>query len=214
MTRLTTQELDLIQNSRRTTEFAAAHTSTLFPVLKGAWSQLVHAVRQSRQRRRVTQDLQRLNDHLLRDIGVSRMEIESRADQMAAAQLPAPAPLPVSANEPSWRASFRQWRQRRATIRQLEELDARLLADIGLVRSDIPAVAAQLAATDTVAHEETSHWNAVFHGLRQWNLSRRAASQMARLGTDTLSDLGYVKGDVDWVPEVLAERRLDKKAAA
>ena len=46
--------------------------------------------------------------------------------------------------------------------------------------------------------------------LRQWNLSRQAAAQMARLDPDVLSDLGYVKGDVDWVPEVLAKRRLHR----
>ena len=208
MTRLTEQELDLIQNSRRAGAPAAAHENPLVAALKGAWTQFVHGIRQARLRRGATRDLQRLNDHLLRDIGLERMEIETCAAQMAAGQVPAPAAVP------SLRARFRRWRQRRATIAQLESLDARLLADIGLVRGDIPAVATQMAATDTVAHEEATYWNAVFQGLRRWNLSRRAAGQMARLGADTLSDLGYVKGDVDWVPEVLAERRLSKKKAA
>jgi len=35
---------------------------------------------------------------------------------------------------------------------------------------------------------------------------------MARLDPDMLADLGYVKGDVDWVPEILARRRLGKPA--
>ena len=208
MTRLTEQELDLIQNSRRAGAPAAAHENPLVAALKGAWTQFVHGIRQARLRRGTTRDLQCLNDHLLRDIGLERMEIKTCAAQMVAAQAPAPTA------GPSLRTRVRQWRQRRATIAQLQSLDERLLADIGLVRGDIPAVAAQMAAADSVAHEETSYWNAVFLGLRRWNLSRRAAGQMARLGTDTLSDLGYVKGDVDWVPEVLAERRLGEKAVA
>ncbi len=44
--------------------------------------------------------------------------------------------------------------------------------------------------------------------LRQWDISRRAASQMVRIDPDLLQDIGYVKGDIDWVPEVMAERRL------
>ncbi len=208
MTRLTEQELDLIQNSRQAGAPAAAHENPLFAAVKGTWTQVVHGIRQARLRRGTIRDLHRLSDHQLRDIGLERMEIEACAAQMAAAQTPAPA---AGSN---LRTRFRRWRQRRATIAQLESLDDRLLADIGLVRGDIPAVAVQMAATDTVTHAETSYWNAVFQGLRRWNLSRLAAGQMARLGANTLSDLGYVKGDVDWVPEVLAERRLGEKAVA
>jgi hypothetical protein len=31
---------------------------------------------------------------------------------------------------------------------------------------------------------------------------------MVRIDPDLLHDIGYVKGDIDWVPEVMAERRL------
>jgi uncharacterized protein YjiS (DUF1127 family) len=44
--------------------------------------------------------------------------------------------------------------------------------------------------------------------LQQWNLSRQAANDMARIDQEALADLGYVKGDVDRVPEGLAERKL------
>ena len=45
--------------------------------------------------------------------------------------------------------------------------------------------------------------------LRRWNLSRQAAGDLARLDEEALADLGYVKGDVDWVPEAPAERKLN-----
>ena len=94
-----------------------------------------------------------------------------------------------------------------------------MLADIGVIRHDIPATAKDLAAREVGSgtrptFEQTNYWDSVLQALGQWELSRQAASQMARLHPDTLSDLGYVKGDVDWVPEVLARRRLDQHKAA
>ena len=44
MTRLTEQELDLIQNSRRAGAPAAAHENPLVAALKGAWTQFVHVM--------------------------------------------------------------------------------------------------------------------------------------------------------------------------
>lgn len=39
-------------------------------------------------------------------------------------------------------AAFAAWRHRRMAIAELEALDPRILADIGIVRADIPAIAA------------------------------------------------------------------------
>jgi uncharacterized protein YjiS (DUF1127 family) len=97
--------------------------------------------------------------------------------------------LPAPTVRPGLLQSLRRWRERRTA----------LYAE---------------TATPAEAAEEEGFWASVVESFRQWNLSRQAAGEMARLGPDTLSDLGYVKGDVDWVPEVLAERSLQETKAA
>ena len=105
------------------------------------------------------------------------------------------------------------------TIRQLEALSDRMLADIGLVRGDVRDFVkrqenGQVTEAGLPTLEQTNYWDSVVRAIRQWDLSRQAASQMARFNADTLHDLGYVKGDVDWVPEVMAQRKLDNQQAA
>ena len=90
----------LIQNSGRTNESAAAREYPLVAALKGSWTQFVHGIRRAHLRREAIRDLQRLNTHLLRDIGLEPMEIEACAAQMAATMLPAPEAAPRAAHIP------------------------------------------------------------------------------------------------------------------
>jgi len=78
------------------------------------------------------------------------------------------------------------------------------------IRVTEPASAAP--ARISPVHDLVHQLEAAVRPLRQWQMSRIAANQMARLDPDMLADLGYVKGDVDWVPEVLTQRRLDQPA--
>jgi uncharacterized protein YjiS (DUF1127 family) len=113
-------------------------------------------------------------------------------------------------------AALRRWNFRRRTINRLASLDDRLLDDIGLVRANIPEFVRSLDKAvvsgrieGQTAAQRVRKVRGPLQVLRQWNLSRRAAGEMARLDSEALADLGYVKGDVDWVPEVLAERKLN-----
>lgn len=179
------------------------------------------------RRRRTAAELSRLDDALLRDIGVMRGEIPFIAEQAVAPERSA------DSVRPSWIARRRQARMRRAIVRQLEVLPDWALEDIGIPRHEIGAVAARIAAGQAATpetevpeirvtepapiavspvHDLMHRVEAAVRPLRQWQISRVAANQLARLDPDMLADLGYVKGDVDWVPEVLAERRLRSPA--
>ncbi len=176
---------------------------------------LIIRVRKWLKQRAAIRELKALDDRMLADIGLARGEIRAAVE---AAEEAAP-----TAHEPGLVAGFvtrfRLWSRRRAAIREIEALDDRMLADIGVIRHDIPAAVEGLAAREAGGGtrptlEQSNYWNSVVRALGQWELSRQAASQMARLHADTPSDLGYVKGDVDWVPEVLARRRLNQHKAA
>ena len=181
------------------------------------------AITRGWRRRQTIKQLQGLSNRMLDDIGLSRDQIAEVATQLAAR----PASATPHRGEPIMRtflAKARRARLRRASIRELEQLSDRVLADIGMTRSQIPAAvdralktkSAQAPAAPSGAspvHELLSRLEGAVRPLRQWHLSRTAAGQIARLDNATLADLGYVKGDVDWVPEVMAKRKIANSTA-
>ena len=235
MARLTEREMDLIQNARPAAPFGAEDVDTAIrqarylrsEIMAGhvrlasralaRWTRLdkaarlaadlvVRPLRKAMLKSRTVRELRRLDDRMLLDLGLTRGDVEAFAGTLVEKRLPA---------RPGLFARIRNWVQRQRTIRALEALDDRLLADIGLERGRI-AVAVDLAGprgsqADAPRSEVVDR---TYTALRQWNLSRQAASEMSKLGPDVLSDLGYVKGDVDWVPEVLAKRRVTEGKAA
>jgi uncharacterized protein YjiS (DUF1127 family) len=160
--------------------------------------------------RRAMAQLHGLDDRALRDIGIERGQIETVVEgtKVETPRTPRPEVGPI--------AALRRWIVRRRTINTLSTLDDRLLEDIGLVRSHIPAFVLDLDKAmlsgrieGSTAAQKILGAASALRSPGQWNPSRRAAGDMTRLDPDALADLGYVKGDVDWVPEVLAERKLN-----
>ena len=181
------------------------------------------------QRRTAIRELDALDDRLLADIGLVRGDIPQVVEDMlpvtgtSAGSSAVAAVTRLARNltlaAAALKSAIRRRLERRATIRQLEALSDRVLADIDLVRGEIPGFvngqrSDRAAEAGQPTLEQTNYWDSVVRALRQWDLSRQAASQMARFNADTLRDLGYVKGDVDWVPEVMAERKLNNQKAA
>lgn len=180
----------------------------------------------ARRRRQTIKQLQGLSDRMLKDIGLSRDQIVGVATLLAARPAVDTGHRAKPSAEPVVRsllAKMRRARLRQATIRELEQLPNRVLDDIGISRGQIPAAVdhilkkrnAQAPASQSggsPVHELLSHLEGAVRPLRQWHLSRKTAGQIARLGNATLTDLGYVKGDVDWVPEVMAKRKIANSA--
>ena len=163
-------------------------------------NRLLTAFEERRERARLLGELERLDDRMLADIGLARYDLREHVRQMRVEPKP-------SLVRRAWRA-FKEARARRATARQLYALSDAVLADIGIERGQIRAYAAGELDIDRGARK--SHVvKRLATSLRQWNLSRQAVSDMVRIDAKLMADIGYVKGDVDWVPEVLANRRLE-----
>ena len=176
------------------------------------------AISRAWRRRETINQLQSLSDRMLEDIGLNRGQIVEVATRMAADSA-TDAPHRAEPVALSFLAKVRKARVRRATIRELENLSDRVLSDIGISRGQIPAevdrILEKRSAQAPVAqsgnspvHALLSRIESAIRPLRQWHFSRVAAGQIARLGNATLSDLGYIKGDVDWVPEDMAKRKI------
>jgi uncharacterized protein YjiS (DUF1127 family) len=184
------------------------------------------------KRRAAIRELEALDDRVLADIGLVRGDIDEAVDRAIAARLPekAAVPSPVSrvlAALGAWNpgrpakslaAWYRRWLKRRATIRELQALDDRMLADIGLLRPDIPAAMERLeqGATKTAqpTFEQSNYWDSVVRMLRHAELTREAAREIVRQDPEGLVDLGHRHADLEWAPAGLAEPRPAKHQAA
>lgn len=134
--------LSVVQTARTLrAEFIADHTRRGLEAF-GRWSGLsavFSALRRRLRHRRTLTALGRLDDRLLNDIGVSRAEIEATAAFCCEAQPPR--------GESVWQqlgAWLGREHRRRRTIRELSAMSDEMLADVGISRADIPAVAAAL----------------------------------------------------------------------
>jgi uncharacterized protein YjiS (DUF1127 family) len=196
----------------------------------GAITQIiVKPIAAMNRRRRTIQELNRLDARLLRDIGLERADIEVVAAALAEESGPrlawkSAARRLVAGLAADLAGRIETARMRRRTIRSLEALSDKVLEDIGIRRSEIEATVNRLVGEQAVRDDgQTQAAKAKDHGLRaqaaealrplrQWHISRLAAVQMARFDPEALADLGYVKGDIDWVPEVMAKRKLQQPA--
>lgn len=125
-------------------EFIADHTRRALAAF-GRWSglsTLAAALRRRLQHHRTLQALTQLDDRLLNDIGVSRTDIHATA-AFCCDEQPEASPS-VWHRLGAW---LSRERRRRQTIRELSAIPDALLADVGIARADIPAVAAALADT-------------------------------------------------------------------
>lgn len=110
----------------------------------GRWSGLravAVALRRRLQHRRTLTALTQLDDRLLRDIGVSRADIEATVAFCCEQE---------SEETPSVWQRFGAWlnreRRRRQTVRELSAMPDEILADVGIERAEIAAVAAALVS--------------------------------------------------------------------
>ncbi len=149
----------------------------------------------------VAHELRQLDSRMLSDIGLSRSEIDRVPGESVGGKGEGnPLSLP-----PLARGKLVDWANKRATYRSLMSLDDRMLSDIGLNRADIPALVDALRGPlPPVSGFEAE----VVMPLKQWNLWRVAHKQLSQLDNRMLSDIGFVRGDIDWVADELAARSV------
>jgi len=140
--------LSVVQTARvLRSQFIADHLhsgSTAF----GRWtglSALFASLGRRMKRRRTLKALGQLDNRMLSDIGVSRAEIAATAALCCAEK--AESTPSVWARLGAW---LRRESARRRTVNELSAMSDDMLADIGIAREEIPAVAAAVAAGEPV----------------------------------------------------------------
>ena len=163
-------------------------------------------------RRQLIAELEALDEASLADIGLKRWQIAEAADRFGGPKGPSLAWLAVRLGGLVLAGVVRtlsRWYQRQKAYQQLMTLDEHTLRDIGISRTEIPALIAQMAAADHRAGPAA--WtleDELIRPLRQWNRSRATARTLNAMDDRMLSDIGMVRGDIDWVSEAMAQRSL------
>jgi len=134
--------LSVVQTARTLrAEFIADHTHRGLEAF-GRWSGLTalfSSLRRRLRHRRTLTALGGLDDRLLSDIGISRADIEATAAFCCESQ--------PHRGESVWQKAgtwLSREHRRRQTIRELSAMSDEMLADVGIARADIPAIAADL----------------------------------------------------------------------
>jgi uncharacterized protein YjiS (DUF1127 family) len=198
MTRFTASEKVMLGRAMA----PAAVTRSIAPqTVGGALRELTAAILRPLRRRAISERLERLDDRLLDDIGIQRLQIDVIADSVASRQAPSVG-VALGHLFAALVKSMAAWGERRTAYRELNALDDRMLSDIGIARADIPAVVAGMTATRQADGADP------LEAVRRWARSRAAAQDLNALDNRTLDDIGMVRGDIDWVAEELAIRSL------
>jgi uncharacterized protein YjiS (DUF1127 family) len=162
------------------------------------------------KRGKIARELRMLDERMLSDIGLSRSDI----DRIAVESVGGKGEWIVLSLVAYVGRKIAGWAHKRAAYRSLMALDNRMLADIGLTRSDIPTVVGAMRGPLAVSVVDRGFETEVVMPLKQWNLWRIAHKQLNQLDNRMLSDIGLVRGDIDWVADELAARAVTKAANA
>jgi uncharacterized protein YjiS (DUF1127 family) len=162
------------------------------------------------RRGKIARELRMLDQRMLSDIGLSPSDI----DRIAAESVGGKGEWIVLSLLAYLGRAIANWAQKRAAYRSLMALDDRMLADIGLARSDIPQLVSAMRGPLATPAVDGSFEAEVVMPLKQWNLWRVAHKQLNQLDNRMLSDIGFVRGDIDWVADELAARAVIKTANA
>jgi len=147
------------------------------------------SLRHSLTRMAVERELSALDDRSLADIGVIRANIGCVANKAAGGR-GFEAAFTEMLND-AIVVPFKLWLERSKTERNLSRLSDRELLDIGLTRWDIPAVVKSIGVEHITSTSEGEE-----------GVDEKPTKVRHRL----LPEVGVVRGDIDWLTSVVANR--------
>ena len=162
------------------------------------------------KRGKIARELRMLDERMLSDIGLSPSDI----DRIAVESVGGKGEWIALSLVAYVGRKIANWAHKRAAYRSLMALDDRMLADIGLTRSDISMVVDAMRGPLGTPTVDGNFGTEVIMPLKQWNLWRVAHKQLNTLDNRMLSDIGFVRGDIDRVADELAARTVTKAANA
>jgi len=188
----------------------ATAAKTPVSLAPGANQSLLQILLRPFARAQVLSELRRLDNRMLSDIGITRSDIA----HVAACSVEGKDEWVIVSLAKYAMRKLSVWRRRHEAYRTLMALDDRTLADIGLDRHEIPDLVKVMHDPYQSQSVDGAFGLEIVQPLKQWRLWQVAHKQLSRLDNRTLSDIGLVRGDIDWVADELATRATAKPANA
>lgn len=202
MSRYTELEKAAVQRAK-----AAVSRPSTFGLIALLRKTIVADLKRAARRAAIVRELGELDARTLADIGVDPYAIDDVAQEIVTRESPQ---LPTTGQVLGQLlvAGPLAWAERRRAYNELMALDDRMLHDIGIERGEIETVVYGAQEPEAVAGEGEGEPEDVIQIIRQWNRSRATARTLKSLDDRTLDDIGFVRGDIDWVSDELANRSL------
>jgi uncharacterized protein YjiS (DUF1127 family) len=106
---------------------------------------------------------------------------------------------------------YRQWKNARAAVRELEALDERMLADIGITRDQIRALTHNAAHVAAEARGEMLMnfiHKQIVAPIARWRMRARTRQELSALDDSMLRDIGIERGQIEGIAIAISEGKL------
>ena len=100
---------------------------------------------------------------------------------------------------------FRAWSENRATMQELQRLDDRMLADIGVTRDQISALVDGRDAADKPNGLVALVNDLIVEPARRWRVRARTRQELSALDDAMLRDIGIERGQIEGIAVAAAE---------
>lgn len=113
--------------------------------------------------------------------------------------------------------AVRRWDAKRIAVRELSEMDDRLLRDIGISRDEIKEMVDRAERMGAPARGEVLVGfvrTAIVAPLRRWRLRARTRTELSALDDSMLRDIGIERGQIDGIAEAVASGQVFDRGEA
>jgi uncharacterized protein YjiS (DUF1127 family) len=114
---------------------------------------------------------------------------------------------------------FRAWSENRATVQELQRLDDRMLADIGVTRDQINTLVDGALVNGRDTASKPNGLVQLFNDLivepaRRWRVRARTRQELSALDDAMLRDIGIERGQIEGIAVAASEGKVSASGAA
>jgi len=109
---------------------------------------------------------------------------------------------------------YRNWSEHRKTVYELQHLDDRMLADIGVTREQIAEIVDGTDETENRGGFRAWFAAKILAPARRWRVKVRTSRELSALDDSMLRDIGIERGQIEGIAAAAAEGKVNQLGGA